>query len=61
MILNIYRAILQHQPDLIFQWDVLLLTVMRSVNTRYIKKYGFTPTEILLGFTPRFADEDDEF
>ena len=61
VVLNIYRAILQHHPDLIVQWDELLPTVIRSMNTRYIRTFGFTPAQLLLGFNPRFTKGADDF
>lgn len=61
LVLNIFRAILQHHPHLIFEWDLLLPTVIRSANTRYIKIFGFSPAEILLGFNPRYEKGSDEF
>ena len=61
LILNILRAVLQHHPEWIFEWDLLLPSVIRAANTRYIKMFGFSPAELLLGFNPRYAKGADEF
>ena len=61
LILNIFRAILQHHPHLIFVWDTLLPCVVRAANTRYIKTFGFTPAELIFGFNPRYTKGADDF
>lgn len=61
VVLNIFRAILQHHPELILYWDELLQTVIRAMNTRYIKTFGFSPAELLLGFNPVYVKGVDEY
>lgn len=61
LILNIYRAVLQHHPELIFEWDVILPSIVRAANTRYIRMFGFSPAELLMGFNPRYTKGADEF
>lgn len=52
---KVFRAILQHHLDAIFEWDLLLPAVMNAINTRMIRAFGFTPAELLLGFLPRYV------
>ena len=61
LILNCYRAVLQHNPEMIMRWDSVLKGIVNSINTRMIKVYGFSPAQILFGFEPRHVPGADNF
>lgn len=46
---------------MIFKWDTLLKGVVNSINTRFIRVFGFSPAQILLGFDPKYVPGIDEF
>ncbi len=57
LILNCYRAILRHHPDMIMKWDSFLKGIVNSINTRMIQAYGYSPAQILFGFESRYVDK----
>lgn len=60
LILSVFRAILQHNPNMIFKWDLYLQGIINAINTRLIKVFGFAPAELMLGFCPRYTPHTDE-
>ena len=61
LLLNCYRAVLQHHPEMIMKWDEYLKGIVNSINTRMIRVYGFSPAQILFGFEPRYVPGADNF
>ncbi|KAJ8175493.1 hypothetical protein LV161_008779 [Aspergillus fumigatus] len=39
----------------LLDWDSNLPSVIKAINTRHIEDHGFSPAEILFGFSPRHA------
>ena len=59
IVLEVFRAILQHHVDMIFEWDRLLPAVVKAINTRMIRAFGHSPAELLLGYQPKYFAGDD--
>ena len=53
VILNCYRAVLQHHPEGIMKWDSYLKGIVNSINTKMIRVYGFNPAQFLFGFSKK--------
>ena len=41
------------------KWDSYLKGIVNSINTRMIRVYGYSPTQILFGFGPRYVPGAD--
>jgi transposase InsO family protein len=50
------RRALQVAPAAILQWDTFLTEVVHAANSRAIRLQGYTPVQLMFGFTPRYAD-----
>lgn len=50
IVLEIFRSILQHHAGVIFEWDLLLPAIVKAVNTRMVRAFGYSPAQLLLGF-----------
>ena len=47
--------------ELIFEWDVILLSVIRATNIRYIRIFEFSLAELLIEFNSRYTKGVDDF
>ena len=52
LIIKLLRAEIQKHEDGIFIWDEFLPSIIEAANTRFIRIYGYSPAELLLGFNP---------
>jgi PAS domain-containing protein len=50
------RRALQITPDAICQWDEYLEQVVHSPNSRVIRLQGYTPVQLLFGYSPRYSN-----
>ena len=57
LVLNVFKIILQHHIHMIFEWDLLFQTVMKIVNTRMIKAFDYSLTQLLLRFQSKYIEE----
>ena len=58
LILNCFRAILQHHSKMIFEWDRLLLNIVNVINTRLIRIYEFFSTKILFEYQFKYLTKN---
>jgi len=52
MVVSILRKMYVNYRGILDRWGPLLPKIILSLNTRFIKLYGFVPVEIMLGFLP---------
>jgi len=52
MVVSILRKMCVDYRGILDRWGPSLPKIMLSLNTRFIKLYGFVPAEIMLGFLP---------
>ena len=50
------RRALQITPDAICQWDEYLEQVVHGPNSRIICLQGYTPVQLLFGYSPRYSN-----
>ncbi|RDW59800.1 hypothetical protein BP6252_12887 [Coleophoma cylindrospora] len=55
LILGGLRSVLQGRDDLIYDWDLCLSNIVHAIRTRAIKIYGFTPSELMVGYNARYV------
>ena len=61
LILTVFRTVLQDHYSYIFEWDTFLQAVLNSINSRFIKVFGYSPAELMIGFNPRYEKGGDDF
>ena len=50
------RRVLQTDVNAIYRWDNYVEEVIQAANSRVIRLQGYTPVQLLLGYTPTYAD-----
>ena len=50
IVLNIFRVILQHHINMIFEWNRFLFVVIKTINIRMIRTFEHFSAELLLKY-----------
>ena len=61
LILKIFKIILQHYSQMIFEWDLLLSVVIKAINTRMIRAFNYSSIELLLDFQLKYTAKSDVY